>query len=100
MADVAMAGPIVVNAKCKRPGVCNAMESLLVHRDVATAFLPQIGQSLKQQGVEVRGCPETCRLLPDAIPAKPEDYDTEYLALLLSAKVADGLDAPLEHINR
>jgi len=99
-ADLAMAERIVVNAKCQRPGVCNAMESLLVHRDVAAAFLPQIGQSLKQQGVEVRGCPETCRFLLEAIPAKPEDYDTEYLALILSAKVVDGLDAAIEHINR
>ena len=99
-ADLEMAERIVVNAKCQRPGVCNAMECLLVHRDVAGVFLPQIGQSLQKRGVEIRGCAETCRLLPQAIPAKPEDYETEFLALILSAKVVDGLEAAVEHINR
>ena len=99
-ADLAMAERIVVNAKCQRPGVCNAMESLLVHREVAAAFLPQLGSGLRQRGVEIRGCPETCRLVPDAIPAKPEDYDTEHLALILSAKVVDGLDSAIDHIAR
>ena len=68
-ADLDMAERILVNAKCQRPGVCNAAESLLVHADVAAAFLPRRPRALRQRGVEMRGCPETCRLVPDAKPA-------------------------------
>src|SRR5207244_5922149 len=66
-ADLDMAERIVVNAKCQRPGVCNAMESLLVHRDVAAQFLPKLGAALAERGVEIRGCPETRRWLPTAV---------------------------------
>src|SRR5262249_51401038 len=98
--DLAMAERILVNAKCQRPGVCNAAESLLVHRDVAEVFLPRAAAALGQRGVELRGCPETLQLVPDAIPATEADYAAEYLDLILSVKVVDSLDAAVDHITR
>jgi glutamate-5-semialdehyde dehydrogenase len=97
-ADRAMAERIVLNAKCQRPGVCNAAESLLVHADIAGAFLPGLGAALNACGVEIRGCPETCALIPHAKTATAADYDTEFLALILSVKVVASLDAAIEHI--
>jgi glutamate-5-semialdehyde dehydrogenase len=97
-ADLTMAERIVVNAKCQRPGVCNAVESLLVHREVAAAFLPRCAAALR--GVELRGCDETRRLVPEARPATEEDYAAEYLDLILSVKVVDGLEQAIEHIGR
>ena len=91
---------ILVNAKCQRPGVCNAAESLLVHRDVAAAFLPRAAAALRQRGVELRGCEETRRLVPDCRAATEEDFAAEYLDLILSIKVVDTLEAAIEHINR
>ena len=99
-ADLDMAERIVVNAKCQRPGVCNAMESLLVHRAVAPTFLPRLGAALSDNGVEIRGCPETRRWLPDAVPATEADYAAEFLALILSAKVVSDLAEAVAHINR
>jgi glutamate-5-semialdehyde dehydrogenase len=99
-ADLAMAERILVNAKCQRPGVCNAAESLLVHRDVADAFLPRVGTALGQRGVELRGCERTRRLLPAAKAATEEDYKAEFLDLILSVKVVDSLDEAIAHINR
>ncbi|MBY0525186.1 MAG: glutamate-5-semialdehyde dehydrogenase [Gemmataceae bacterium] len=99
-ADLDMAQRIVVNAKCQRPGVCNAAESLLVHRDVAVEFLPRAARALRQRGVELRGCPATCDLVADAKPATEEDYAMEFLDLILSVKVVDSLDAAIDHIDR
>jgi glutamate-5-semialdehyde dehydrogenase len=99
-ADFDMAERIIVNAKCQRPGVCNAMESLLVHAAIAPEFLPRIGQTLNAKNVEIRGCAQTRRLLPFAKPATDEDYDAEYLELILSAKVVDGLEEAIAHVNR
>jgi glutamate-5-semialdehyde dehydrogenase len=99
-ADLGLAERIVVNAKCQRPGVCNAMESLLVDEAVADAFLPRIAAALRSRGVELRGCPETRRRVPDAIPASEEDFDTEYLDLVVSIKVVPGLEEAIEHIGR
>jgi glutamate-5-semialdehyde dehydrogenase len=99
-ADLAAAERIVLNAKCQRPGVCNAAECLLVHCDVAAAFLPRVARSLRGRGVELRGCPETLRLVPEARAATDEDYATEYLDLKLSVKVVGGLDEAVSHINR
>jgi len=99
-ADLDMAERILVNAKCQRPSVCNAAESLLVHREIAAAFLPRAGLALKRKGVEIRGCELTRRLVPDAVPATEEDYETEYLDLILSVKVVDDLEQAIEHINR
>jgi glutamate-5-semialdehyde dehydrogenase len=98
-ADLAMAERIVVNAKCQRPGVCNAAESLLVHAKVAEQFLPRIGKTFAERGVEVRGCDATRRFIPSAKPATADDYRTEFLDLVLSVKVVPDLDAAIDHIN-
>ena len=99
-ADLEMAERITVNAKCQRMGVCNACESLLVHREVADAFLPRIGRALGQQDVELRGDAVTLRLVPSAKPASDEDYAAEFLGPIISVKVVDSLDEAIEHINR
>jgi len=98
-ADLAMAECIVVNAKCQRPGVCNAAESLLVHAEVAGEFLPRIAGALADRGVELRGCEATRRFLPSATPATEADFRAEFLDLILSVKVVPDLDAAIEHIN-
>lgn len=98
-ADLAMAQEIVFNAKCQRPGVCNAMETLLVHQDVAEEFLPRAVSRLRQAGVEIRGCERTRQLVPDAKPATEEDWGAEYLALILAVKVVDSFDEAVAHIN-
>ncbi len=98
-ADLDMALRIVINAKCQRPGVCNAMETLLVHQEVAERFLPRAAQELRAHGVEIRGCPRTRQLVPDAIEATEEDWRTEYLDLVLAVRVVDSLDEAIDHIN-
>jgi glutamate-5-semialdehyde dehydrogenase len=80
--------------------VCNAAESLLVHRAVAEDFLPRLGAVLATKGVEVRGCERTRALVPAAVPAAEADWDAEYLDLVLSARVVDSLDEAIAHINR
>ncbi len=102
-ADLAMAEELVLNAKCQRPGVCNAVETLLVHRAVAADFLPRAGAALRAHGVELRADPAAFALLggalpPQVVPATPEDFRTEFLALVLAVKVVDDLDAALAHI--
>jgi glutamate-5-semialdehyde dehydrogenase len=99
-ADLDRAERIVLNAKCQRPGVCNAAESLLIDDALAERFLPRVGASLQRRGVELRGCPATCRLVAGAVPATEADYDTEFLDLILSVKVVGGLEEAIEHINR
>jgi len=99
-ADLDMATTIVLNAKTHRPGVCNALETLLVDRAVADRFLPAMAARLTEAGVELRGCPETVRRVPTARPATPADWDEEYLDLILAIRVVDGLDAAIEHIRR
>jgi glutamate-5-semialdehyde dehydrogenase len=97
-ADLAMAERIIANAKCQRPGVCNAAESLLVHQAVAETFLPRVAAVLRQRGVELRGCPETCRLIPEAFAATEDDYGAEYLDLILSVKVVNDIEEAIDHI--
>lgn len=99
-ADLDMAERVTINAKCHRLGVCNAAESLLVHRDVAAAFLPQIGKALTANKIELRGDEASRKLLKDAKPATDEDYYTEYLGPIISIKVVDSLDAAIRHINQ
>jgi len=99
-ADLVMAGEIAYNAKVERPGVCNAMETLLVHADVAPAFVPALAARLRAAGVEVRGCPQTRSLVPAAAPATEEDWDTEYLALTLSIRVVGSFEEAVDHIAR
>src|SRR5262249_32277422 len=99
-ADLEMAERVLINAKCQRPGVCNAAESLLVLKDVAGPFLPHAAAELQKQGVELRGCPVTCRLVPNPSPASVKDYDPEYLDLILAVKVIADLEEAIAHINR
>ena len=99
-ADLAMAARLVVNAKVQRPSVCNALETLLVHRDVAAGFLPAVAARLAEAGVELRGCPRTLGLVPGARPATDADWDTEYLDLVLAVRVVDDLDQAIAHIGR
>jgi glutamate-5-semialdehyde dehydrogenase len=97
-ADLAQAEEICANAKCSRPSVCNAMENLLVHEGVADSFLPQLAARMATCKVELRGCPRTVAILKDARPATEQDWDTEYLDLILSIKVVDSLDEAIEFI--
>lgn len=99
-ADPGMATEICYNAKVQRPGVCNALETLLVHRNVAAAFLPRVAVRLREAGVELRGDDATRALVPDARPATEDDYHAEYLALILAIRVVDSLDRAIEHIER
>ena len=99
-ADLAMAKSITVNAKCQRMGVCNAAESLLVHRDVAERFLPDIAAALDAHKVEIVGDAATRRLVPVAGVASEADFATEYLGPKISVAVVDSVDAAIDHINR
>lgn len=99
-ADLDMALKIVVNAKCQRPSVCNAAESILVHKDAAQAFLPLMAEGLAPYKVIIHGCPVTQKILGDQIiPATDEDYGKEYSDYELSCKVVDSLDEAITHIN-
>jgi glutamate-5-semialdehyde dehydrogenase len=98
-ADLEKAVKIVYNAKTHRPGVCNAAESLLVHKDVAIDVLPAIGTVLAKAGVEIRGDKGTRALIPRAIPANEEDWGTEYLDMIISSKVVSSLEEAVNHIN-
>lgn len=97
-ADLAMAEAICFNAKVQRPGVCNAMETLLVHRNIAPQFLPLMAEKYLTAGVELRGCPETKRILPAIKAAGERDWGTEYLDLILAVRVVAGLDEAISHI--
>ena len=91
---------IAVNAKTHRPGVCNAMETLLVHQDIAESFLPPLYDTLVQKSVEVRGCERTTQLLNSVQSASAEDWDTEFLDLVLAVRIVDSLDDAIAHIDR
>ena len=100
-ADLEMAADIVYNAKTSRPSVCNACESLLVHREVASRFLPLAKEKLDAKGVELRGCERTREILGDTVvPAAEEDYAAEFLGYVLSVKVVDSLQQAIDHIAR
>ncbi len=96
--DLDMAVEICCNAKIQRPGVCNAMETLLVHKDVAGAFLPVMAERFAAAGVEMRGCPQTGALLSGIKPAMETDWPTEFLDLIIAIKVVDHIDQAVEHI--
>jgi len=98
-ADVAMAQKICFNAKVQRPGVCNAMETMLVHRAISKKFLPQMAKQLVDAGVEIRGCEETCRILPMAKQADKSDWPEEYLDFILAVKVVKDMDHAMSHIE-
>jgi glutamate-5-semialdehyde dehydrogenase len=97
-ADLEMATQICLNAKVQRPGVCNAMETLLVHERVVGLFLPNVAEVLQKEGVELRGCPRTRKILPKIKEAKEEDWSAEYLDLILSIRVVKGIEEAMEHI--
>lgn len=99
-ADLDMAEAIVVNSKCHRTGVCNACESLLVHTDLASEFLPRVAQALTAEGIELRGCERTCEWVEQAKHATPEDYAAEFLGPILSTKVVGDLEEAIDHINQ
>ncbi len=98
-ADLGQAVAICVNAKVQRPGVCNAMETLLVHEMAAPEFLPAVSAELRKQGVELRGCPQTLSLVPGAIPASEGDFGTEFLDLILAIRVVPSMEEAIEHIR-
>lgn len=99
-ADLDMALKIAVNAKTSRPSVCNAMETLLVHRNVAERFLPMLSKAMREKNTELRGCKAALAIVPDMVPATEEDWSTEYGDLILSVKVVADVNEAIEHINK
>jgi glutamate-5-semialdehyde dehydrogenase len=98
--DLEKAVAIAMNAKTHRYGVCNAMETLLIAERIAPILLPELARLYREKGVELRGCPRTCEIVADCIPATEEDWDTEYLAPILAIRVVADLDEALDHIHR
>jgi len=98
-ADLDMALDICLNAKLQRPGVCNAMETLLVDEAAAAAFLPMVLPRLREGGCEIRGDEKICAFFPEAVPAREQDWCTEYLDLVLSVRIVPSLDEAIMHIN-
>lgn len=99
-ADLPMAAEILKNAKCSRPSVCNSTETVLVHRDVAKAFLPLAKAALDEFNVEWRGCAETCAILSDAISATDDDFATEFNDYILACRVVSSADEAIAHIKK
>ncbi|MDY6973514.1 MAG: glutamate-5-semialdehyde dehydrogenase [Thermodesulfobacteriota bacterium] len=99
-ADLEIAEDVCFNAKVQRPGVCNAMETMLVHKGIAGAFLPLVSERFRDAGVELRGCPETVKLVPGTRPADESDWPAEFLDLVLAVKVVSDMDEALDHIDR
>ena len=97
-ADPAMTIPLILNSKCQRVEVCNALETLLVDEKCAERILPDLASALKEKGVEIRGCEKTCAILPGILPATDEDWDTEYLAPVLSIRIVNGVAEAAAHI--
>ena len=99
-ADLEKATPIVINAKCQRPGTCNAAEKLLVHQKIAKQYLPVVIADLRKNGVEVRGDEQVTKIVPDVKAATEQDWYTEYLDLIIGVKVVDNLDGAIAHVNK
>lgn len=98
-ADQKMAVEITVNSKTQKPGVCNALETLLIQKSIAAEFLPKVAVALRQKGVELRACDASQEIISDLIPATEEDWGTEYLEKILAIKIVDDIDAAISHIN-
>lgn len=98
-ADQDKAIPVIINAKVQRPGTCNAAEKLLVHEKIARSFIPKVVEALRNHGVEVRGCEKTQKIV-NVLPATEEDWETEYLDLIIGIKVVRDIDEAIEHIKR
>lgn len=99
-ADMEMALSIITNAKCSRPSVCNAAETLLVHASIAAKFLPAFASEMEKRGVEIRGCAKTKVLVPSALAADEEDFYTEYNDFIIAVKVVDSISDAISHINK
>jgi len=99
-ADLEMAKEICLNAKVQRPGVCNAMETMLVHERIADTFLPAISERFQEAGVEIRGCPKTVKLIAGTKPASEADWPAEFLDLIVAVKVVTGMEEALDHIEK
>jgi glutamate-5-semialdehyde dehydrogenase len=99
-ADLTRAIDIVINAKCQRPGTCNAAEKLIIHKNIANQFLPKIVTALNLKGVEVRADEKAMELLPNLKPAFEEDWGKEYLDLIIAIKIVENLDEAIAHINK
>jgi glutamate-5-semialdehyde dehydrogenase len=99
-ADIDMAENICYNAKVQRPGVCNAMETLLVHSKIAEEFLPRMKKEFDKANVELRGCEKTLKIIPGITNATEKDWNTEYLDLILSVKIVENIDEAISHINK
>ena len=99
-ANLEMAIDLLIDGKTSRPGVCNALETLLVHEDVAQQFLPMVSKAMKKRKVELRGCERTREIITDVLEATDEDYDAEYLALILAIKVVKNMEDTLDHLKR
>ncbi len=99
-ADFDLAEKVCLNAKVQRPGVCNAMETLLIHKDIAATFIPRIAAAMRTQGVELRGCAATRAFAPEALEATEEDWYAEYLDLTLAVRVVENLDEAIAHIRQ
>lgn len=97
--DEEMAVTLTVNSKTQKVGVCNALEDLIVHQEVAASFLPKVATALKAKGVQLRGCERTVAILPDAVPASAEDWTTEFLDLIIAVKVVDSIEEAIDRIN-
>lgn len=98
-ADQEMAVDLTVNSKTHKLGVCNALETLLIQKSIAKDFLPKVASTLREKGVELRGCENCLEILPDLIPATEEDWSTEYLEKILSIKIVDSIEDAVTHIN-
>ena len=99
-ANLSKAVDLLIDGKCSRPSACNAIETLLLHRDVAASFLPQAAEALRERGVEQRGCAASRAIVADMLPAVEADWDAEYLDLILAVRIVDDLDAAIAHIQR
>jgi glutamate-5-semialdehyde dehydrogenase len=98
-ADIEMAVSLILNSKTHKPGVCNALETLLIHRDIAAEFLPLISVALRAKNVELRGCEKTRLILTEVTPATEDDWQTEYLDLILAVRIVESLEEAVTHIN-
>ena len=99
-ADKTMAVDITINSKCQRPGVCNAAETLLIHRDAVDQLLPALAQELQSRGVELRCCPASLKMISGGVAVTEADYGTEHMALIMSVRIVDSIDQAIEHIRR
>jgi glutamate-5-semialdehyde dehydrogenase len=95
-----MAVDITVNSKCQRPGVCNAAETLLIHRDAVDRLLPALAKELQSRGVELRCCPASLKMIPGGVKVTETDYGTEHMALIMSVRIVESIEQAIEHIRR